>query len=169
MGETSYPIVSGGGAPLGIIECRYAVNTNAGGASISADTWTALAITEFLDTGSHCSVAGGVMTLSSGTYRGFIECTQVAETGAFQSASLRLRNTSDSLTPIKTSLFNTTPVASLVTTVASSVGSFVISGSKNFQLEILYEITGTIGASNAASLNDPNENLLAKIYLEKIA
>ena len=161
-------IALSGGAPLGIIECRYAVNTNSAGASISADTWTALAITEFLDTGSHCSVSGGIMTLSSGTYRAVISSTSFVSTAT--QISLRLQNISDTLTPIKVPLCYAHTLASgYPLQPIGTYGLFVIGASKDFQLEVLYEAAVTMGAVASTALNDPNGNLLAKVYLEKLA
>lgn len=157
------------GVPQGIIECRYAVNTNSAGASISADTWTALAITEFLDTGSFCSVSAGVMTLASGTYRGYISCTGNRETGGGASeAILRLRNTSDSASPIVSEERTITAWDGSYTMPIAKFGSFIIGSSKNFELQLLYDVAGTIGHAQS-SLSDADQHVLATIYLEKLA
>ena len=127
---------------------------NTAGGDFTSGAWrTRTLTTEDTDTGNHCSLASNQFTLAAGTY----EIEAYAPAYNVQAHKIRLRNTSDSTTPIE----GTAAYAGKDSggggqdqTVSMLHGRFTIASSKTFEIQHQCQTTqATNGFGNPANMD----------------
>jgi hypothetical protein len=150
----------------GMIKVSEVQTQGTGGGDTVAATWTKIDInTEDTDSGSHCSLASGVITLAAGTYFANIIVPVYFYTNntVWRSAKARLRNTSDSTDTLVGNhivhrfreMLGDNALA--FTTSLTITGYFTIATGKNFEIQIYTNASQTNGMGYPIDITGYNE------------
>lgn len=147
---------------LAIFNETQAAGTDGG--SITAATWTKRTLnTTQVNTLAGCSIASSVITLAAGTY--LINAQpQGDQLGLFKA---RLQNTTDSTTTLFSQNAYSYDQAGYATTVATIMGVFTISASKNFEIQQYSQVTS--GATGLGRGSAAYTSLFTQVQITRIA
>lgn len=111
------------------------------GGNGSNDTWNKRTVTEFVDTGNHCSVTSSVITLAMGTY----ECLITVPGYACATHKARLRDTTNNTTLLVGTSEFSRQVSGVYYSQSSSIirGVFTLSGETTLEIQHYYNTGGT--------------------------
>lgn len=131
------------------------------GTTYAAGAWRTVTLNaEVYDTGDNGSLSSNVITLDAGTYKVIAYYPLYSNSAAWQ-ATLRFRNTSDSLTVCVSNRLAGAVDNGSATTI---IGRFTIATAKDFELQT-YPLTGLINATGNAT--DGDTETYGWVQLEK--
>jgi hypothetical protein len=139
-----------------------AAGTNGG--AITLATWTKRTLnTSQINTIAGCSIAASVITLGPGTY-----CINAQPQGdQLGSFKARLQNTTDATTTLFSQNAYNNSASGYATTIATIMGTFTITASKNFEVQQYSEVTS--GATGLGRGSAAYTSLFTQVEITRFA